>query len=49
VFFAQGKYVKHNDNDGATLTDEQIPHAFSHFSYQVCQPVEESLDGATSL
>jgi hypothetical protein len=35
LWVLQGKYVKHNDNDGATFSSEQIPHAFSHFSHEL--------------
>eukprot|EP00961_Rhodomonas_salina_P180821 2440406-Rhodomonas_salina.2 len=29
-----GKYVKHNDNDGHVDTDDMVPQAFSHFSWE---------------
>mmetsp|Transcript_16798 Transcript_16798/g.40491 ORF Transcript_16798/g.40491 Transcript_16798/m.40491 type:complete len:352 (+) Transcript_16798:203-1258(+) len=30
----QGRYVKHNDNDGHVETSEMLPQAFSHFSWE---------------
>mmetsp|Transcript_41099 Transcript_41099/g.84071 ORF Transcript_41099/g.84071 Transcript_41099/m.84071 type:complete len:454 (-) Transcript_41099:360-1721(-) len=32
--FLGGKYVKHNDNDGHVDTDDFLPQAFSHFTWE---------------
>jgi len=31
----EGKFVKHNDNDGNVSSKEEVPQAFSHFSFHV--------------
>ena len=31
----EGKFVKHNDNDGNISTKDDLPQAFSHFSFHV--------------
>mmetsp|Transcript_36036 Transcript_36036/g.84689 ORF Transcript_36036/g.84689 Transcript_36036/m.84689 type:complete len:408 (-) Transcript_36036:235-1458(-) len=32
--FIAGRYVKHNDNDGHVDTDDILPQAFSHFTWE---------------
>mmetsp|Transcript_21334 Transcript_21334/g.43394 ORF Transcript_21334/g.43394 Transcript_21334/m.43394 type:complete len:282 (-) Transcript_21334:933-1778(-) len=32
--YLEGKYVKHNDNDGHVDTDDPLPQAFSHFTWE---------------
>lgn len=32
--FIEGKYVKHNDNDGHVDTTDPLPQAFSHFTWE---------------
>lgn len=32
--YLPGDYVKHNDNAGAVETNEAVPQAFSHFTYE---------------
>jgi len=32
--FLKGDYVKHNDNDGNVETKDELPQAFSHFSWE---------------
>mmetsp|Transcript_34192 Transcript_34192/g.107114 ORF Transcript_34192/g.107114 Transcript_34192/m.107114 type:complete len:516 (-) Transcript_34192:796-2343(-) len=31
----EGKYVKHNDNDGNVESKEKVPQAFSHFTHHI--------------
>ncbi|EKX33932.1 hypothetical protein GUITHDRAFT_147562 [Guillardia theta CCMP2712] len=32
--FLKGDYIKHNDNDGNVETGDELPQAFSHFSWE---------------
>ena len=32
--YLQGNYVKHNDNDGHVETTQEVPQAFSHFTWE---------------